>query len=129
MSFDVLDDKREFVKAGLTGTVTKYTSVDMEYPCLRVVLSQELGLPKHKLRGLKNMFVNTTVDGVSKISDITPTITVYIQSTQGFVKAGRIVSTQVKSVLKMFEDCGVIDGCLKNGRVLNGKYLLTLSSF
>ena len=114
IGFDVHEDNREFK----SDDVKRFTTVSMSYPCFIINKSLEV----FRLNVLKKMFsVNQT------FNDETQFIEVYFTDGERTVRLGRIMSIQVKSFLKLFEQHEVT-GYYDENTPISGDYLYTLSS-
>lgn len=121
LGYEVYDDNRDFEKAGLTGSVKRYTTESMEYPCFIITLSNNI--PKYKIDILKRMF---SMNINFKEDLINLSIGIYFDSDGKLIKFGKIFPAQVKSFLKLFETEQII-GYYSRDKVLEGDYLYVLA--
>ena len=109
------DDTRDFEQDGLTGTVKRYATENMHYPCL--IFDK---ISQYQLKVLKQMTsIKTTYD------DEADSISLYVDMDGKLVTLGKIFANQVKSVLMLFEDVGVV-GFYDANTELKGDYLYVL---
>lgn len=116
LGYDVHEDDRSFEQEGITGTVTRYATSSLEFPCYIVSAPFE----KYKIQVLRTMIENH-----SSSADSEP-INLYFREEGSTVGLGKIMPTQVKAFLKLFES-NKIEGYLDKDSKLEGDYLYTLS--
>lgn len=120
IGYDVEENNRDFEKAGLTGTVTRYTKSNLVYPCYIV----EAPFEKYKLQVLKSMFQN--IDTYSE-EDSHLAIQLYFEEGGKKVGLGKIYPRQVKSFLQLFSSNKII-GYYDEKTKLEGDHLYVLGA-
>lgn len=123
LGYEVYEDKRDFNQKGLTGNVRRYTTAKMEFPCYILCASPEKPIKKHSIDTLRMMFPNNKIYDESVADSL---IHIYFNQGTQTAKLGSIQSNQVKTFLKLFEDCD-IDGYLSQEQKLEGMYLFVLA--
>ena len=101
LGYDTYEDKRDFKKEGITGTVTKYTKEKLTYPCYVINQTKELPIQAFKTNTLMKMFaVNTQVldEEEAKLK-----IGVYFSQDENIIRLGQLSPKQVKPFLSLFE--------------------------
>lgn len=121
LGYTTYEDDRNFEKSGLTGTVKRYTSESMEYPCYIITLSNSI--PRYKLDILKRMFSMSSSFNEDLVN---LAISIYFDSDGKLIKFGKIYPAQVKSFLKLFETENII-GYYSKDKVLENEYLYVLA--
>ena len=105
--------------------VSRYAKVDIEYPCFTIVkpIDEESNkkLTLHVTKILPSMFKCS-----SKDKEDAEYIAVYFKDGARKFKLGRIMSRQVKPILRLFEGFD-IEGYLSKEKELVGDYLYVLS--
>lgn len=123
LGYDVYEDNRDFEQKGITGNVSRYTTTNMEYPCLIVCATEEKPVEMYKIEVLRKMFASVAVfdEEQSKLK-----ITIYYSQDERLVRLGVIQPKQVKSILKLFES-NVVEGFYDSDTLLRDDYLYVLS--
>lgn len=118
VGYDVAEDSRSFEKKGLTGTVMRYTTDDLKFPCYIVSAPFE----KYKLKVLQSMFqkVESYDEEESKLE-----IHLYFEDEKSCVGFGKIYPRQVKSFLQLFSTNKIV-GYYDKDKKLEGDYLFVL---
>lgn len=118
IGYDVEESERSFTKEGLTGTVTRYTTDDLEFPCYIVSAPFE----KYKIKVLQSMFKR--VDSYDE-EESNLAIHLYFEEGDNRVGLGKIYPRQVKSFLQLFSSNNV-SGFYNKDTKLEGDYLYVL---
>ena len=125
LGYDTYEDNRDFQQDGLTGTVRKYITEDMQFPCYIVEMTAEHSIEKYKIEVLQKMF--KTVDTYDE-EEAKLVISVYISSGDRTLRLGQITPKQVKPFLRLFEkDTEQIHGFFDKDTELTDDYLYVLS--
>lgn len=125
LGYETYEDNREFEQEGLTGTVRKYITEDMIFPCYIVEMTDEHIIEKYKISVLQKMF--NTVDTYDE-EDAKLVISVYINGGGRTIRLGQITPKQVKPFLRLFDkDIDYIHGFFDADTELNKDYLYVLS--
>ena len=125
LGYETYEDNRDFEQEGLTGTVRKYITEDMQYPCYIVEMTEEHIIEKYKLSVLQKMFktVDTYDEDEAKL-----VISVYINGEGRLIRFGQITPKQVKPFLRLFDkDIDYIRGYFDAETELTKDYLYVLS--
>ena len=125
LGYETYEDNRDFQQDGLTGTVRKYITEDMQFPCYIVEMTAEHSIEKYKIEVLQKMF--KTVDTYDE-EEAKLVISVYISSGDRTLRLGQITPKQVKPFLRLFEkDTEQIHGFFDKDTELTDDYLYVLS--
>ena len=118
IGYDIEDSNRSFEKKGLTGTVTRYTTDDLKFPCYIVSAPFE----KYKLKVLKSMYQK-----VESYDEEESRLAIYLYFEEGGkrVGLGKIYPRQVKSFLQLFSTNKIV-GFYDKDTVLENDYLYVL---
>lgn len=103
--YEVYEDKRSFEQEGLTGTVKRYITEKMEFPCF-VLASDE----NHKVESYKILTLKTMCSLSNKLdkNNTETGINLYYSEGEKTVRFGRIMSKQVKPFLQLFNENQVL---------------------
>lgn len=103
--YEVYEDKRSFEQEGLTGTVKRYITEKMEFPCF-VLASDE----NHKVESYKILTLKTMCSLSNKLdkNNTETGINLYYNEGEKTVRFGRIMSKQVKPFLQLFNENQVL---------------------
>lgn len=103
--YEVYEDKRSFEQEGLTGTVKRYITEKMEFPCF-VLASDE----SHKVESYKILTLKTMCSLSNKLdkNNTETGINLYYSEGEKTVRFGRIMSKQVKPFLQLFDENQVL---------------------
>lgn len=123
LGFDVYEDNRSFEKEGITGSVKRYTTTKMDFPCYVIVSSEANQVEEFKISVLQKMFETVKVYDEEEAKRA---IFLYFSDGMRTVKLGRIKPSQVKSFLKLFEKNNV-DGYYSRDKELVGDYRYVLA--
>lgn len=118
IGYDVEQEERDFEKEGITGTVSRYSTCNLVYPCFIVRPPFE----KYKINVLKAMFQG--LDAGSD-EDLSLSVALYFEEGGKIASLGKIYQRQVNSFLKLFENNDII-GFYSDGKELKGDYLYAL---
>lgn len=112
--------ERNYEVRGITDKVTNYSIVGTSYPNLKLHVGDKM--PQlYKLQILKTMLIKADDKAMNK--DET-TLTVYIVTQKGEAQlCGKIYQTQVKALIKLFEDCTKITIDMNENNTLTGQYV------
>ena len=125
LGYDTYEDNREFEQDGLTGTVRKYVTENMQYPCYIVEMTDDHIIEKYKIGVLQKMF--KTVDTYDE-EEAKLVISVYISGSGKLLRLGQITPKQVKPFLRLFDkDMDYIYGYFDSDTELTKDYLYVLS--
>lgn len=127
-AYDIEETERKYEIEGITGHITKYMTVEREYPYL------VLDMTKMKMEQYKMKSLNTMFQCVNKYNEIDEangiiedrTISIYVTNGEKTSRIGKLHPLQIKAFLNMF-GADNITGMLKEGRELTGAYLYVLS--
>lgn len=123
LGYETYEDDRKFEQKGLTGDVRRYTTTKMEFPCYVVCNTEEKPVKLHSIETLRKMFPNAKSYDESIANSL---IHIYFNQGNQTAKLGVIQPNQVKTFLKLFENCEV-DGYLNADKKLEGMYLYILA--
>ena len=123
LGYEVYEDERDFEQKGLTGNVSRYTLTKMSYPCYILCSSDEKPIQLHSIEVLKKMLPTSEIYDESIANSL---ISIYFNQGGRTAKVGCIQPSQVKTFLKLFEDCDV-DCFLDKDTQLKGMYMYVLS--
>jgi hypothetical protein len=125
LGYETYEDNRTFEQEGLTGTVRKYITEDMQFPCFIVQMDTEHKIEKYKIDVLQKMF--KTVDTYDE-EEAKLVISIYISGDDRTIRLGQITPKQVKPFLRLFEkDTEQIIGYFDKDTELKGDFLYVLS--
>ena len=99
LGYETYEDNRDFQQEGLTGTVRKYITEDLQFPCYIVNMTEEHNVPKYKIGVLQKMF--KTVDTYDE-EEAKLVISVYVSNGDKTIRLGQITPKQVKPFLRLF---------------------------
>jgi hypothetical protein len=123
LGYDVYNDDRDFEQKGLTGSVRRYTTSSMQFPCYILINSEEKPIKSYSIETLRQMFPISKVYDESLANSL---IHIYFNQGDKTVRIGAIQGSQVKTFLKLFEN-NDIDGYISENQKLEGMYLYVLS--
>lgn len=123
LGYDVYDDERDFVQDGLTGSVRRYATEDMQFPCMIVAIDEEHQVEGYKLQVLRSM--QKSLVG-SNSSELDSTISVYFDNGSKLVHFGKLIPKQVRPFIQLFEQNN-LRGFLAKDDELTGNYLYALA--
>lgn len=118
IGYEVEQEKRTFEQEGITGTVSRYSTCNLSYPCFIVKPPFE----KYKISVLRAMFQRSG-DYNEDENDLS--VSLYFEQGGQLAGMGKIFPRQVNSFLKLFEKNEVI-GFYTDGTELTGDYLYVL---
>lgn len=98
--YEVYEDKRSFEQEGLTGTVKRYITEKMEFPCFILASDEAHRVESYKIVTLKTM---CSLSNKLDKNNTETGINLYYSEGDKTVRFGRIMSKQVKPFLKLFE--------------------------
>ena len=118
LGYDVYEDKRTFEQEGLTGTVRRYTTEGMQFPCIIILHSETKPIEKYKLDALKQMFKLTQAFDEEAVAGVT----IYYSQGNKTVRLGQVTSRQVKAFLNLFANNDLVgyydaDNCLEGDMI------------
>lgn len=121
LGFDVYESDNDFEKEGITGQVSRYASVEMNYPCYIVNIQ---GLPMSKLLAYKGLVASPEV---LVRQDIDSSINIYFEKDGQIAYMGKILPPQVKAFINIFEEDNI--SCFLNkDKEMKGMYLYVLAN-
>ena len=123
LGYNTFEDKRDFVQDGLTGTVKRYSTEKMSFPCFVLVHTDEKPIKLSSIQILKQMSLSIKQYDEEQAFQA---INVYYNKDDQTVSICKIFPQQVKSFLKLFENCQV-DGYFDDSTYLTGQYLYVLA--
>lgn len=110
-------------KEGISGQVTMTTNVTLEYPNIRLIANGK-NPQKYKIAILKSMLLGTDT---KLFNDSDTTLMVYIQPIGcRLQECGKIYQSQVRALLKLFQDDMQIEVDMNNGKTLTGVYVFAM---
>ena len=115
LGYNIEETDRSFEQAGLTGTVKRYALENMVYPCL--IFDK---ISQYQLKIVKQMA--SMQSSYNEDEDI---ICLYVALQGKLVTIGKVFSSQVKSVLMLFDDANAV-GYYNKDTELTGDYLYVL---
>lgn len=121
--YEVYEDKRNFEQKGLTGTVSRYATEKMRYPCYVIGTDNEHPVEKFKIDVLRSMF--KTAD-VYNEEESKRAIALYFAQGDEIARLGQIYPKQVKPFLQLFENC-LVTGYFDANTKLIDDYLYVLA--
>lgn len=121
LGFDVFESDNDYEKEGLTGQVSRYSSVEMNYPCY-IVSMQDIQMCK--LLALKGLVA--TPELLAR-QEIDTAINIYFQQGEQIAYFGKILPTQVKAFINVFEQDN-IKGFISKDKEISGMYLYVLAN-
>lgn len=104
IGYDVYEDNRSFEHEGLTGTVKRYVTESMKFPCIIIEYSEDKPIEKYKLEALKQMFKLTQAFDEDAIEGVT----IYYSQDSKTVRLGQVTPRQVKAFLNLFENNNLV---------------------
>ena len=124
LGYNVYEDDRNFNQDGLTGQVNKYATENMSFPCYIIVADDEHKVQMYRIVILKQMSSTVQIydEEESKLA-----INIYFYQDGKTVSICKIFPKQVKSFLKLFDECKVI-GFMDKDTELNNDLLYVLSN-
>ena len=124
LGYNVYEDDRNFNQDGLTGQVNKYATENMSFPCYIIVADDEHKVQMYRIVILKQMSSTVQIydEEESKLA-----INIYFYQDGKTVSICKIFPKQVKSFLKLFDECKVI-GFMDKDTELNNNLLYVLSN-
>lgn len=122
LGYDVEEVKQNFDVDGLTGSVNRYVTEDMKFPCYIIEINSESKLLEYQVRGLRRM-MNFNAENSSVDADL---ISIYVKDEKSTVTLGKLMPRQVVAFLRLLKGCKVI-GFLNKDKMLEGDLLLSLS--
>lgn len=123
LGYEAYKDDRSFEQKGLTGEVRRYTTTNMEFPCLIICSTEEKPIRRHSLETLHMMFPKAQLYNEELAKSM---IHIYFSQGDKVAKLGLIQPNQVKSFLRLFAD-NEVDGYLSQDNKLEGMYLYVLA--
>lgn len=121
LGFDVFESDNDYEKEGLTGQVSRYSAVEMNYPCY-IVSMQDIQMCK--LLALKGLVA--TPELLAR-QEIDTAINIYFQQGEQIAYFGKILPTQVKAFINVFEQDN-IKGFISKDKEISGMYLYVLAN-
>lgn len=122
LGYDVEEVKQNFDVDGLTGSVNRYVTEDMKFPCYIIEINSESKLLEYQVRVLRRM-MNFNAEDSSVDADL---ISIYVKDEKSTVTLGKLMPRQVVAFLRLLKGCKVI-GFLNKDKMLEGDLLLSLS--
>lgn len=122
LGYDVEEVKQNFDVDGLTGSVNRYVTEDMKFPCYIIEINSESKLLEYQVRVLRRM-MNFNAENSSVDADL---ISIYVKDEKSTVTLGKLMPRQVVAFLRLLKGCKVI-GFLNKDKMLEGDLLLSLS--
>lgn len=122
LGYAVDSPKQSFDVEGITGTVERYVTEDMQFPCYIIILGKDSELLEYQVRVLKQM-MNFTPEESSLDADF---ISIYVKDENSTVTLGKIQPRQVVAFLRLMKNCEVI-GFLNPKKILKGDLLYSLA--
>lgn len=123
LGYETYEDNRSFEQKGLTGSVKRFTTDKMEYPCFIIQSTDDNPVKLFKMQTLQRMFATTKVYDESLTDSL---IYLYFSTAGKIAKVGSIRPSQVKPILSLFEGNNVI-GFLDKDTQLEGMHLYVLA--
>lgn len=122
LGYDVDEVKQNFDVDGITGSVSRYVTEDMQFPCYIIEIDSESKLLEYQVRVLRRM-MNFSAEDSSVDADL---ISIYVKDEKSTVTLGKLTPRQVVAFLRLLKNCKVI-GFLNKDKMLEGDLLLSLS--
>lgn len=122
LGYDVEEVKQNFDVDGLTGSVNRYVTEDMKFPCYIIEIDSESKLLEYQVKVLRRM-MNFNAEDSSVDADL---ISIYVKDEKSTVTLGKLMPRQVVAFLRLLKGCKVI-GFLNKDKMLEGDLLLSLS--
>lgn len=122
LGYDVEEVKQNFDVDGLTGSVNRYVTEDMKFPCYIIEINSESKLLEYQVSVLRRM-MNFNAEDSSVDADL---ISIYVKDEKSTVTLGKLMPRQVVAFLRLLKGCKVI-GFLNKDKMLEGDLLLSLS--
>ncbi len=125
LGYDTYEDNRNFEQEGLTGTVRKYITEDMQFPCYILRMVEDKPIEKYKIAVLQKMFQTVETYDEEEAALI---ISIYISDDKRTLRLGQITPKQVKPFLRLFEkDLEQVIGYFDKNTELKDDLLYVLS--
>jgi hypothetical protein len=125
LGYDTYEDNRNFEQEGLTGTVRKYITEDMQFPCYILRMVEDKHIEKYKIAVLQKMFQTVETYDEEEAALI---ISIYISDDKRTLRLGQITPKQVKPFLRLFEkDLEQVIGYFDKNTELKDDLLYVLS--
>lgn len=123
--YDVYEDNRTFEQEGITGEVTRYTKVDVNYPYFMLINHNDGNFPLYKMKTLPSLMVNAKTQQSGDV-ELNKTIEIYFKDGERVIRLGKILPKQVKGFLNIFEGSDI--KCMLNpDKELVGEYMYILA--
>ncbi len=101
-SYEIYEDTRDFEEQGITGEVTRYQIVDMEYPAFILENTTEKPIPMYALMTLKSLLFDSKAREYDS-NELRNMISMYFKENATVVKLGVMLPRNVKSFINFFE--------------------------
>ena len=121
LGFDVFESDNDYEKEGLTGQVSRYSSVEMNYPCYIVSMQD---MPMCKLLAFKGL---VAAPEVLARQEVDTSINVYFKQGEQYAYFGKILPAQVKAFINVFGQDN-ITGFLSKEKEIKDMYLYILAN-
>ena len=97
LGYDTYEDNRNFEQEGLTGTVRKYITEDMQFPCYILRMVEDKPIEKYKIAVLQKMFQTVETYDEEEAALI---ISIYISDDKRTLRLGQITPKRFYYYLK-----------------------------
>ncbi len=125
LGYNTYEDNRNFEQEGLTGTVRKYITEDMQFHSYILRLVEDKPIEKYKIAVLQKMFQTVETYDEEEAALI---ISIYISDDKRTLRLGQITPKQVKPFLRLFEkDLEQVIGYFDKNTELKDDLLYVLS--
>ena len=121
VGYDIYTDKRDFKETGITEDISKFKTVQKEYPCITLIGTPEKKLNMYKLQVVKCMLVSNDTDANK--------ITIYTRVNDKTIRAGYVASCNIKRLISLFKDSNDMEVYLDKDKKLTGDMIYVLSTW
>lgn len=120
---EVQEIARNFEVEGISNHITRTSISEMKYPSI-IIVAKDKNPKRYKIQVLNSMKIQ---DSNVLYSGCDTTITVYIRlvGSDNF-EVGKVYQTQLRSLIKMFEDECDLEGYMSNKKKITGKYVYSM---
>lgn len=121
--YEVEEIERSYQIEGVTDQVSKFSTNSMSYPNIRFI-AKDKNPQSFKLQILSNMRVG---ESSIALENREKTIMVYFKGVGlELIECGKVYQTQLRALIKLFEDECEIIASLDKERTLTGKYVYAM---